>query len=98
MSQLLETLNKAQDLIRDPKNWIQGDFTNGKGCYCSLGALDVVANNGQYNLIRAYLGDAARELTSNEVIGTAGFNDSHTHEEVMQMWDRARELLIAHCS
>jgi hypothetical protein len=95
-NRLLETMNKAQDLIRDPKNWIQGDFTDGKGCYCSLGALDVATNDdaGMYHTIRAYLGDAARSI-DNRVLGAASFNDHHTHEEVMAMWDRAKEVASA---
>lgn len=103
---VLELLTKAQDLIRDPKNWTQGTYARTKDgtaiqsldgravCFCSLGAINRASTRISSNTTvtaKHILSRAARELTG-ENRGAAYFNDNETHKKVMAMWDRAKEL------
>lgn len=94
-----EVLTKAQDLIRDPKNWTQGQYARqkygapvsplhkGAVCFCSHGAMIKIQPEATNQRI------AARILLRNCMeFSIADFNDSHTHAEVMNAFDRAREL------
>ncbi|MBD9544279.1 hypothetical protein IB276_33070 [Ensifer sp. ENS04] len=102
----LDLLTEAQKLIRDPKHWTQGVYARNKDgnevssrnpdavCFCSMGAIYVAAGEHLYE--KPHL-EAVRLL--NTVIdidaGIPRFNDTHTHEEVMELFDRARELAAA---
>jgi hypothetical protein len=105
-SSVLELLTRAQDLIRDPAHWTQGvnardknGFeTNGFGdeavCFCSYGAFYRITARVDDDLQRAVkhaLGQAVKERMGESFL-IATFNDTHTHAEVMAMWDRAKEL------
>lgn len=86
---LRQKLIEARALIDTPEKLLQnGLYSDGKGCFCSLGAL--------------FQGDAylagARALKSaidvpipKNMSSIPWFNDNHTHAEVMAMWDRAIE-------
>lgn len=96
MADLIAIMDKAQNLIRDPARWTQGEFheiRDGVDCYCSLGAIEVFTQTDliTYHKIRRLLGDVVRELDG-ELTGIAMYNDIHTHEEVMAVWDKAKEL------
>lgn len=104
----LDILTKAQDLIRDPKNWTKGTYAREEGghpvavdepsavCFCSIGALVKVLDGDPDNLrmARGCLVSAVRD-SDPDINGIAEFNDHHTHEEVMAVWDNARELARA---
>ena len=45
-----EVLAKAKALIVDPENWMQGDYTDGNKCFCSLGALAVALEEEEFNI------------------------------------------------
>ncbi|MBC2806577.1 hypothetical protein C3Y94_025845 [Rhizobium ruizarguesonis] len=107
--QVHEVLTKAQNLIRDPKNWMQGWFArdeHGMGlpngadtratCFCSMGALQraVYLRSPLFDNAYLALAAAAYEL-STEDMTVPVYNDRHTHEEVMAMWDRAKEIALA---
>ena len=93
----LEILEAARALIAEPEHWCQGaqalDATGTvrRPCsrlavrWCSLGATDRVT---RYKGIRA---DNAlySALGMPPDIGIANFNDSHTHAEVLDLFDRA---------
>jgi hypothetical protein len=93
-----ELLHAAQDLIRDPKNWIQGmAAVDDQGlpvtikratCFCSVGALHR-ADQG-YSYLPAI--DILDKLAGGSIIA---FNDTHTHAEVIDLWDRAKEIASA---
>ncbi|MGH2595801.1 MAG: DUF6197 family protein [Actinomycetota bacterium] len=97
-----DVLLKAQELIRSPEHWCQGVLAkdrsgmptvNLKAAYsrCSLGALKTLSEQPTYQEGAAlYL--AAWEMGFRDV---SALNDSCTHEQVMQMFDRAREIVAS---
>lgn len=98
-----ERLRAAKKLIDSPEKWIQGDYYDLPGdaknsvCFCSLGAIQRVYVDsdtplmGDLNRESLYLERALHEL---EVLegDIPTFNDTHNHEEVMQMFDKAIEI------
>lgn len=94
----LETLKAARDLISDPSCWTQGDFarnTDGQSvdpnnkeamCFCAFGAIQRITEN-------PLMSDADRLLESicNErfSLSVGDFNDTHTHAEVLALFDAA---------
>ena len=87
-----ETLIAAKELIKDPENWMQGDYTNGKGCYCALGSLIEVAGVGShYEKAQFLLVEVVeRELEVGETFSV--YNDNHDHRKVMEAFDKAIAL------
>jgi hypothetical protein len=104
MRPVLDLLTRAQDLIRDPAHWHQGWFAvdaDGRECpsdskqavcFCSIGAMARAKPETHQltQLARKYLQEAIGLEQS-----IVDFNDTHTHDQVMAMWDRARELARA---
>lgn len=98
----VEVLTKAKEIISDPSNWIKKDYTNGRGCFCALGAI-AQAYKGDNGFV--YYGDSSgtpagqllktvvkSELTAqgySESVTFAPYNDTHTHAEVMAAFDKA---------
>jgi hypothetical protein len=93
----LETLKAARQLITDPAKWTQGVSARNKAkkgvcplaedavCFCSLGAIRNVVGNDDESFDVAW--DA---LHDNSPIGlVAAFNDTHTHAEVLALFDAA---------
>lgn len=94
-----ETLVAAKELINDPENWMQGDYTNGKGCYCALGAIAVSAGLTQFRSSGHPASLLLREVVESQVKTSetqyetfAAYNDNHTHSEVMEAFDKAIAL------
>ena len=97
MSSAYETLLKAKGLISTPRSWCQHNFAvraNGQDtsaydaeavAWCALGAISKVRSNMD-TPVDTYLAMAASPMS------VSVFNDSHTHEEVLAMFDRAIEL------
>jgi hypothetical protein len=99
-------LTAAQELIRDPQNWTKNAyarFANGRetsnlddACkWCSIGAVLKVMGQtvAAEELVEFdYLG---RAINDTKFGGVPDFNDSHSHSEVMWMFDKARELARA---
>lgn len=95
-----EILIKAKSLIDSPEKWTQEVFARDAKkqqvehkspdavCFCSLGALSLVAGKDSYDFAtaRQYL----RAAIGDQFI--ASFNDDHTHEEVMSAWDKAIQI------
>jgi hypothetical protein len=106
-NKLLELITAGQELIRDPAHWTQGIYArNSAGeavgmlsdrafCFCSIGAL----HRAQHNLDLEYeLIDQAHEIldkATGEIESVVKANDSNSHDYVMGMWDRAKELASA---
>ena len=96
---------KAKAVIADPKHWTQGSYAkDAEGqasapaksdavCWCSLGALDMVAHeehayDARFAAIR-YLTKVSVECGYNDI---PGLNDNSSHEAVMKAWDEAIKL------
>jgi hypothetical protein len=93
----LKTLKAARQLISDPAKWTQGEVArdkSGKGldhalsggavCWCSLGAIRKVVENYD-DFDEAY--DILRD--KGKIKQIANFNDTHTHAEVLALFDAA---------
>jgi hypothetical protein len=100
----LESITAAQELIRDPDHWIQGSFAQTENdigvtpdhpaatCWCIWGALlKVEAEEEAYEILDL----AIRDVAPDSIREIAYFNDNHSHEDVMKMFDRAKELAAA---
>lgn len=107
---IVEVLTKAKALIVNPENWTQEEYTNSKGCFCALGAIAEVSEKneaGEVSWFSANESKAGRFLRDSnkewfiangwELNGTsfAVFNDSNTHTEVMEAFDKAIQLAQA---
>lgn len=91
-------LKAAKALIDSPEKWTQGEYwRDAEGnsvdrpvdaaCMCSMGAL--LATPGPAGPVACnYLMEACNDQCVVE------FNDTHSHAEVMQMWDKAIELAL----
>jgi hypothetical protein len=90
----LDKLRAARDLISDPERWTQGtiarDWTGKQTtadavdafCWCAIGALEKVASNAQpFRALRWAMPSGYRSIVS--------FNDTHTHAEVLALFDKA---------
>jgi hypothetical protein len=93
----LETLKAARQLITDPAKWTQGvaarnrlgssidPLAENAFCFCSLGAIRNVVASDDHAFERA--SDALRSHSPTGV--AAAFNDTHTHAEVLALFDKA---------
>jgi len=102
-----EVLIQAKALIATPEQWTQGDYekvVNGKPCYCSLGAIGQVSFSNPDSGVTWYGevgGTQAAKLLRQVVLHDlppdhtfAPYNDSHTHAEVMEAFNKA--IYLAH--
>ena len=98
-------LEKALALIEDPATWVKGtmeEVSNGKQCYCLLGALGRASTEGEapfgYEYEKASL-KALREAVFdlNGDYSIIGFNDSPTttHEDVIKTIQLAMQKVQA---
>ncbi len=85
---VLANLVKARALISNKENWLQGDYCRADQ-YCALGAIkkvgryqDDVAAEREIRLLRAAIPGGKRKWVHL-------YNDRHTHEEVLALFDRA---------
>lgn len=103
-----QVLMKAKELIATPDAWTKDELakdafgvaTDPLGpnarCYCSIGA--TIKANHFYGSTsntrsRAYLSMAVQELVPETTIpAVSDYNDTHTHEEVMTMFNKAIAL------
>lgn len=92
-----EVLTKAKTLIENPENWMQGDYTDGKGCFCSLGAI------AEWE-VGFWKGESKAASVLLEVVSGSGllphdtfavYNDRSTHAEVMEAFDKAIALSLS---
>lgn len=100
----LELLQAAKAKIADPKNWTKTHLArNDKGvprmpldadavCWCAIGAISSVVS-----IYNGYAGTAVQRLTAavferGPEITVGVYNDTHSHADVMSLFDRAIEL------
>lgn len=93
----IEVLRAARELISDSARWTKGTSArdiNGQKCeisrgvsWCALGAADKFsAGRGAAG---AALHAALASMPGNELRMVTSYNDSHTHAEVLALFDRA---------
>ena len=94
----LETLKAARQLITDPAKWTQGAFARDADgnevtpnndlatCYCSFGAIQFVTKKRMMTSADRYLDGLC---LSKFGIGLDVLNDTHTHAEVLALFDAA---------
>ena len=96
-----ETLTAARSLIANPESWTQGVYARDeKGkqtgvwdanavCLCSIGAIAKAANSHLANPIPHPVKSVLEKCGIKNCIDLVSFNDSHTHEQVIALFDRA---------
>lgn len=104
MSDRIEILKKARDLISDPMRWTRGDYEEhndvGEACYCSLGALAHVQDIPPADDIPCAEELAMAISDGRETAGfwVARYNDENSHADVLKMFDSAIANLLAQSS
>lgn len=100
MTTTLEILQKARATIALPENWTQGAYARNKQgaacsalnktarCWCASGALHK-AWQGNYSVLYV---DALNILGRVAGMSIIDYNDRHTHEELLAVFDKAIEI------
>ena len=103
MKTVLQLLTEGRELISDPKRWTTGEFARDEHeravfvydpkavCWCSVGAIHKVegpptpsSGENTWPALRAlHAATACRNI--------AKYNDTHSHAEVLAIWDKAIE-------
>jgi hypothetical protein len=85
-----EILTRGREAISDPAHWIQNSLYNyNRTSFCSYAAVQVGAGDEpDWSYDNPALSDAYRVLAG-EMGDICGFNNTHTHDEVLAAWDRA---------
>jgi hypothetical protein len=103
MTETVEILRQARELISDPAHWTQGEYARDADgnfaavydpaavCFCSLGAIAKVMNISDPDAVSLFepaeiLDDICFAKCG---VKAYGFNDSHTHAEVLSLFDAA---------
>jgi hypothetical protein len=94
MNKTKELLVAAKALISNEENWCQGGYSkkkeDGTISYCAVGAIMMAITSDTEERMEERVG-AQEELRrhTNDSRSIAMFNDSHTHAEVMELFDKA---------
>lgn len=101
MARVKELLIAARAKIEKPENWTQGwfqrnalgdalfDDADGTACrWCALGAIAAVSNTPADSVTVQYFLTRALDMELYGA-GVAFYNDTHTHEEVLALFDKA---------
>ena len=95
----VEILKAAKQKIIDPSNWMQGYYARdingservgnepGAVCFCSIGAIEAVT--GIFHHGKGWNNKPVDLLQEAAGMQIANYNDSHTHEEVLAVFDKA---------
>lgn len=90
-----EILIKAKELINTPEKWMQEDYHNDdKTCFCTIGAVAHVSGVCNGSAVKCPATDYLRNAVESELKQfdtVAVYNDTHTHADVMAMFDKAIE-------
>jgi hypothetical protein len=94
----LETLKAARQLISTPDSWTQEVFARDKDglrvdaqseeavCFCSFGAIERFTGCKNLSEVEQHLDNVCEKYFRTNVIS---FNDTHTHAEVLALFDAA---------
>lgn len=97
----VKILKDARELIHDPENWTQSAYARNKRgtvvsfeannavCFCAMGALFRVSPPDETGTVFKFLRGASKECGS---LSPSNFNDHHSHEEVLALFDKAISL------
>lgn len=96
MNNITEILIKAKALIADPNYWTKGTyFRDRKDNECGINMACKFCSIGAVHKVAPYcLGNGALTALANSINGPEPlylYNDTHTHAEVMAVWDKAIE-------
>lgn len=102
---VLIALEQARELLSDPAKWTQGYLARDKDgdscpassidavCFCALGAIHKVlgldAFGNEWTAVHEIANSAYMLLAEVVYNVPADYNDTHTHVEVMDMYDQA---------
>lgn len=100
MQSVIDILEAAKALIKNPINWGKGDYVyrgDDTTKYCAIGAVMTVESDLADNALfvsERFLRDALPEDADRRLVR---YNDApeRTHEEIMSLFDRAIELAKA---
>jgi hypothetical protein len=98
-SDVLSVLTKARALIARPENWCVDFFIEHHGsttAYCARGAIFTALNFNEYEYDKSscedkpYCEELIKALPApwNKTFMVADYNNTHTHEEVLAMFDK----------
>lgn len=103
----LKIIKDARALITDPANWTQGEYAKDRQgdkcdpmsskaiCFCALGAIQKAGQlESDDNLPADWLEHSISKIKP-QIISVNRFNDNHTHEEVLAVFDAAIAAAIA---
>lgn len=102
----LEALKAARALIATESTWVQFSSAEDDAgeevppsspfavCFCSAGAIDRATKPGwvKESVLKA-LDDTVRKLQYNHCEDISQYNDTHSHTEVLAVWDATIERL-----
>lgn len=93
----LQMLRIGRASITSPHAWTQNRMRDQAGAHCSLGALVDIEPNWGKTLLRAveylYRASGMPLVSISETpLLIARWNDTHTHQQVLALWDLAIEL------
>ena len=92
----LDIALRTRETLKDPTKWCQCAMTNYKGQHCVIGHVELVVGNF---FIGAGYGQAKKLFNEMEVYetglhGAVIHNNSHTHAEVLELFDKGIETLM----
>ncbi|MBC2806575.1 hypothetical protein C3Y94_025835 [Rhizobium ruizarguesonis] len=112
MNRILHILTQAQELIRDPEHWAKEAYyataggkiatINTATCFCTAGAVRKVMGTGEdplpaLRILRSLLPNGTHDNTEGPILVWNDFPE-RTHDEVMELFDKAKELARANAA
>jgi hypothetical protein len=86
---LVTALERTRALIATPEQWCQRDYQNEIGQFCLVGALCRVTGANCYEIWHTDAFRALETATGERMLTLSGWNDTHTHAEVLAAVDAA---------
>lgn len=94
----VDIIKGAREILSDPRHWCKGGYTDGKECYCILGAMSMAAHGNPYAFGVEYQTTLARaaEMVAQHTpfdpsaYTAATFNDDPitTHQDILNILDK----------
>ncbi len=98
----LDIALRTRETLKDPAKWCQCAITNSKGQHCVIGHVQEVVGNFFSNdnaLMAGRMFDAMevyydKAVTGGSLPGAVCHNNTHTHAEVLNLFDKGIEKLM----
>lgn len=87
--EVLATLRLARCYINTPEKWCKGSFENEKGQMCAVGACIKASFELGFDASWQATGRLAEQIPSKYGISVLNYNDKRTHEEVLELFNKA---------